>query len=572
MRKKTTIFTVVLFTLGAALALWGVLANTRALEPQMQAGGTPNLISYQGYLTDDSGQPINGAPDLEFGIYAALTGGSPLWSELQLNVPVNEGYFTVQLGSFTPIDADLFSDPDRYLQVSVNSGGGFVDLPRQPFTAVPYALQAANAWSLDGNSGTDPATHKLGTTDAVTLTLVMSDTAVMRFAPAFDPSLGELAPNITANPFSNEIRAGAFGSTISGGMYNDVTEKYATVGGGIFNEATDNYATVGGGIFNKATGDFATVGGGADNVAAGDYSYAAGHLARALHNGAFVWSDSSYSYFDSTGVDQFLIEADGGMGVGTNAPATQLHVVAARNGGANMTEHVVAIENNATDYGSGPDVLALKITNQIDPGSSANYITFTDADGGVGSVEGNGAGGVIYKTGGADFAEYLPLANLAEKIEPGAVVGLSQGHISQQTAGAERLFVVSTAAGFVGNAVGDEPTQEMALVALMGQVAVQVRGDVQVGDYIVASGLNDGWGTAVPLAALRAEQVSQVVGVALEPAADGGQVLALVGLPYDAIWQALLQARDAQLAAMEARLTALEQAITEDTPGVPGEG
>ena len=124
MRKKTTIFTVVLFTLGAALALWGVLANTRALEPQMQAGGTPNLISYQGYLTDDSGQPINGAPDLEFGIYAALTGGTPLWSELQLNVPVNEGYFTVQLGSFTPIDADLFSDPDRYLQVSVNSGGG----------------------------------------------------------------------------------------------------------------------------------------------------------------------------------------------------------------------------------------------------------------------------------------------------------------------------------------------------------------------------------------------------------------------------------------------------------------
>ena len=254
MRKKTTIFTVVMISLGVALALWGVLANTRALEPQMQAGGTPNLISYQGYLTDVGGQPIDGTPDLEFGIYAALTGGTPLWSELQLNVPVNEGYFTVQLGSFTPIDAGLFSDPDRYLQVSVNSGGGFVDLPRQPFTAVPYALQAANAWSLAGNSGTDPTIHRLGTTDAVSLTLVVSDTAVMRFDPAIGnfPWGERLDPNITANPFSNEIQAGVYGSTISGGVFNQVAGNYATVGGGLSNEAAGDYATVGGGSYHVA--------------------------------------------------------------------------------------------------------------------------------------------------------------------------------------------------------------------------------------------------------------------------------------------------------------------------------
>ncbi len=575
MNKKTTKIIVVMLIMGAALAFWGVMVNTRALEPQAQQGGAPNLISYQGYLTDDGGQPIDGTADLTFGIYAAMTGGSALWGESQNNVPVNDGYFTVMLGSVTPLSAATFSDPNRFLQITVDSGGGVVELPRQQFTAVPYALQAANAWSLNGNSGTDPATHKLGTTDAVSLTLVMSDTAVLRFDPAYN-YIGDFVPNITANPFINTIETNVYGSvigggrgnviggdsaTVGGGEYNSATGFNATVGGGASNYAAGRFATVGGGAFNDADGDYATVGGGFGNKAAGDYSYAAGRRAKANHSGTFVWADSTFADFASTGPDQFLIRADGGMGVGTNAPATQLHVVAARNGGANMTEHVVAIENNATTFDNGPDVLALKVTNQSDPDGGTNYITFADADGGVGAVEGNGSGGVTFKTSGADFAEYLPLANPQEKIAPGTVVGLSQGHISQQTAGAERLFVVSTAAGFVGNAPADEQAAGMALVALLGQVDVQVRGAVQVGDYIVASGHNDGVSMAVPLSTLRAEQVGQVVGLALESTIDTGQVLVLVGMPHDTIWQALLQSRDAQLADMEARLSQLEQRL-----------
>jgi hypothetical protein len=44
------------------------------------------------------------------------------------------------------------------------------------------------------------------------------------------------------------------------------------------------------------------------------------------HHGTFVWADHTDADFQSTGTDQFLIRAAGGVGIGTNAPATQLHV------------------------------------------------------------------------------------------------------------------------------------------------------------------------------------------------------------------------------------------------------
>ena len=119
---------------------------------EQNANGTPHLINYQGYLADDSGQPLEETVALTFAIYAAEVGGRPFWQETQANVPVNGGHFNVMLGSVTPLDATTFRDPSRYLQIGVDSGGGTVNLPRQRLTAVPYAFQAqeAAAVSWDG--------------------------------------------------------------------------------------------------------------------------------------------------------------------------------------------------------------------------------------------------------------------------------------------------------------------------------------------------------------------------------------------------------------------------------------
>ena len=99
------------------------------------------------------------------------------------------------------------------------------------------------------------------------------------------------------------------------------------------NVASGNEATVGGGDSNVASGDDATVPGGYSNTAQGSSSFAAGYSAKALHDGAFVWSDAPTSYFDpdvsSTAPNQFLVRAKGGVTFYTSATLSTGVTVAA---------------------------------------------------------------------------------------------------------------------------------------------------------------------------------------------------------------------------------------------------
>jgi hypothetical protein len=113
---------------------------------------------------------------------------------------------------------------------------------------------------------------------------------------------------------------------VGGGYDNDATSNYATVAGGSVNTASYTWAAVGGGNNNTASGSNSMIPGGYYNTAAGNYSFAAGRRAKANHEGAFVWGDATNADFASTAVDQFLIRASGGVGIGTNDPATALDV------------------------------------------------------------------------------------------------------------------------------------------------------------------------------------------------------------------------------------------------------
>jgi len=61
-------------------------------------------------------------------------------------------------------------------------------------------------------------------------------------------------------------------------------------------------------------------------TASGDYSTAMGRHAQATNDGTFVWADSEDADFASTGTNQFLIRASGGVGIGTDSPQFALHV------------------------------------------------------------------------------------------------------------------------------------------------------------------------------------------------------------------------------------------------------
>ena len=181
----------------------------------------------------------------------------------------------------------------------------------------PAALAAATAWTLTGNSGTDPTVNFLGTKDAQPLVIRVGDQETFRFnppgtsAPAWSIQRGggdprgvhavdlqserSTATQVASGDYS--VIGGGEGNTASGdhatvggGLYNTASGGSATVGGGYSNRASEYAATVGGGYQNNANGYYASVGGGAGNTASGAYSAIPGGSYLQVGNHSFGFS------------------------------------------------------------------------------------------------------------------------------------------------------------------------------------------------------------------------------------------------------------------------------------------
>ncbi len=369
-----------------------------------------------------------------------------------------------------------------------------------------------------------------------------------------------------------------FYAAIAGGYSNIANGSYATVAGGNDNQASGTAATVGGGGGNWASAygvvaggqdntanPYGTVPGGRNNFASGDYSLAAGRRAKAYYDGDFVWADSADADFGSTAANQFVVRASGGVGLGTGSPANQLHVTESINADASPGNHVAQIQNTST--GSSGDVLALKIGYTGNPVDSNNYITFfkgTDAS--VGSIEGNGSGGVVLAGPGNEIALWLPKLNPAEPMAPGDIVGVVDGRVTPDTTGASQVFIVASNAMLAGNDPGQSDRDAYALVTVLGLAQVLVTGPVYAGDLILPSGRADGAGTAVSPDKFQLRQAGLIAGQVWSSDNAAGERLVTVAVGIDNVGpilqslQAQYQQQETRIAELEARLVALEQA------------
>jgi hypothetical protein len=135
--------------LRTAIAL-GAVSILAGLLTQAQAG-VPSLVNYQGFLTNENGDPLPGPVSLAFAVFADSTGGASLWGPSQYdNVPLQDGVFHVILGAVTPLPQALFTGAILWLETSVN---GSPVLPRRKLVSVPYSLRAAVADSIAPTSG-----------------------------------------------------------------------------------------------------------------------------------------------------------------------------------------------------------------------------------------------------------------------------------------------------------------------------------------------------------------------------------------------------------------------------------
>lgn len=122
--------------------------------------------------------------------------------------------------------------------------------------------------------------------------------------------------------------------------------------------------------------------------------------------------------------------------------------------------------------------------------------------------------GIYFKSGGADYAEYLERADHSEILRRGDIVGVVGGKISKETQGADHIMVVSTNPIVLGNMPESEKAEFYEKVAFLGQVPVRVVGDVEVGDYILPSGNQDGLGIGKSPEEMELDDYANILGVA----------------------------------------------------------
>ena len=120
-----------------------------ALSNQTRAA-VPQLINYQGRVTDSAGVPLDGPFDIvQFTIYDAESAGNAIWFEEHTTIVVTDGLFNVLLGSVTELVDTVFNDTNRYLGISLDGGVSEI-MPRTRLVTTPYAFRVN---TVDGASG-----------------------------------------------------------------------------------------------------------------------------------------------------------------------------------------------------------------------------------------------------------------------------------------------------------------------------------------------------------------------------------------------------------------------------------
>ena len=356
-------------------------------SPSVFAQGT--LFTYQGQLTA-SNSPVHGTYNMTFKLWNASSGGTQAGSTITSNgvVIVTNGLFTVYLDF-----GNQYTNGTSYwleLGVETNGAGSFTTLsPRQELTPTPYAifaeganatgltgtiptsdlsgtygnpldlnnpgnifdgngagltgvnaaqldgLTAANFWQLTGNAGTTPGVNFVGTIDATPFFLDVNGSPVLKLSTNNSITMGN--GTLGGSYYSYEVALGQLpkatgnGSVAIGWNPTSSGPGSVAIGESVVSSANDSFASGG---YSQATGLDATAMG-YSTVASGAYSMSLGYLAQALNPGSFVWADDSGGIFTDHGPNQFLIRAQGGVGIGTlNAPQQYLSV----HGGMNIDQ------------------------------------------------------------------------------------------------------------------------------------------------------------------------------------------------------------------------------------------
>ncbi len=310
-----------------------------------------------------------------------------------------------------------------------------VDANGVVYTTSASSLGSGNAWLLTGNSGTNPASHFLGTTDNQPLVIRTNNTEAMRITATGNVGIGTTTPQnklevyggdiaisdnthrmgkirlwqeannadayvshaIGTEPFYNTYGAGSsYPNSIGHKFYRGGGELIAQIGfGGIGTPANRLNSYFAGNVGIGTTNPGAKLAVSAsvnNNWAAIIYNAGGSGYGLKLQAGAAA-ATPVLGVFDNYGNERFRVQSNGNVGIGTTNPQNKLEVY---NGDIAITDNTHRMgkirlwqeANNADAY----------VSHAI--GTEPFYNTY-----GAGSAYGNSIGHKFYRGGGELIAQ-----------------------------------------------------------------------------------------------------------------------------------------------------------------------
>lgn len=131
--------------LAASAALAALFLTTSEVEAQVSAA--PASINFQGRLATPSGNPVpDGTYSIRFSLWTAVSAGTEKWNQTLSNVTVKNGTFAVPLSGFP---ANTF-DGNLWLEIKLGTDAPLS--PRTQIVSVPYAIKSNLALTVPDSS------------------------------------------------------------------------------------------------------------------------------------------------------------------------------------------------------------------------------------------------------------------------------------------------------------------------------------------------------------------------------------------------------------------------------------
>lgn len=372
-----------------------------ALSP-LASAEIPQVISYQGKVTDTGGTPVaDGTYTMRFRIYNAASGGTLRWDSGNRSIQVTDGVFNVLLGESPQPAINLPFAEDYWLLVTFD---GVSQTPRQQLASAGYAYMASGVvlgTEVSGSVTTDTYAAIKGTNTAG------SGTAYGLYGQCYSTGgSGVYGKSVASSGYTYGVQ-GQNASTFGSGVHG-----YAiSTSGNAFGVSGRSASSSGRGLFGYATSETGTTygvyGQTLSTAGRGIYGYCAatsgttyGVYGKTISSaGIGVYGEATTTTGTTYG-GYFHTSSTDGIGVYGEASNTALWEASYGGWFETASHYGIGIEAYATNTAGSGFTYAVRGTNQTSAGYGV-YGAYAPSSG-----TGIGVGGVSWADSGAGVWGY----------------------------------------------------------------------------------------------------------------------------------------------------------------------